>query len=68
MTEKGAAMSPQQDPITTAIARLETTVKHLAEVQAEHSRQLKWVSYAALAVIAAVGGPNAVAAITGGAG
>lgn len=58
-------MSPSTDPIAAAVARLETTVKHLAEVQAEHSKQLKWVSYAALVVAALVGGPDAVAAMTG---
>jgi hypothetical protein len=58
-------MSPSTDPIATAVARLEATVKHLADVQAEHSKQLKWVSYAALLVASLVGGPNAVHVLTG---
>lgn len=63
-------MSPQKndtDPVLVAIARLEERVIAIAERQRDQALKLRWVMAAAVAVVGLVGGPDAVAALSGSA-
>lgn len=62
-------MSPSKttdDPYMAALTRLQDKVDAIAVTQAAHARSIKWITTAALLVVGAIGGPDAVAAITGG--
>lgn len=65
-------MAPQQqqhnrpDPVLVALARLQDKVDGIASTQAQHARKIQWITTAAVLVVGAVGGPDAVAALTGG--
>lgn len=60
-------MSLQTDPIVVALARLEEQVKTLVITQQADSKRLQWLTVVLLLVVGAVGGPEAVQAVTGGA-
>jgi hypothetical protein len=53
-------MSPQNDPVLVAIAKLETKVNALIKKVEDHERRLRWVVTAAVLAVGAVGGPDAV--------
>ncbi len=59
-------MSPSTDPVLTAIARLEAKMDDLTQRVRDHESRLRWVSAAVIMAVGIVGGPNAVALITGG--
>lgn len=61
-------MSPQNDPILVAIARLEVKVDTLAKKVADHEGRLRWVASAAILIVGLIGGPNAAQIITTGTG
>lgn len=62
-------MSPRDssDPLVDAIDRLSEKVDALAVRVADHEKRLRWIVSVALLVVGAVGGPDAVQLITGGA-
>ncbi|MFB6976928.1 hypothetical protein ACFCXC_35340 [Streptomyces microflavus] len=69
-------MSPQQqrDPVLAQLATLQTKVdglrrevKTIAVTQDQHARKIQWMSAVALLAVGAIGGPDAVAALTGAA-
>lgn len=51
------------DPVLIALARLQDKVDAIARTQDQHARQIKWITTAALLIVGAVGGPDAVAAL-----
>ena len=53
-------MTPQRDPVLVALRRLEDKVDALTRRVADHESKLRWIVSAALVVIGAVGGPDAV--------
>lgn len=53
-------MSPSNDPVLVAIARLETKVNTLVRKVDDHEKRLRWVASAAILVVGVVGGPDAV--------
>jgi hypothetical protein len=62
-------MAPQKttdDPYMAALARLQDKVDAIAATQASHARSIKWITTAALLIVGAIGGPDAVTALTGG--
>jgi hypothetical protein len=58
-------MSPTTDPILVAVARLETKLDAVIARQADHEKRLRWVVTAAVLVVGAIGGPDAVQLVTG---
>lgn len=59
-------MSPNTDPILTAIARLETKVDSISERVNDQESRLRWVVSAVVLAVGIIGGPNAVSLVTGG--
>lgn len=58
-------MAPKTtDPYMAALERLQEKVDTIAATQQSHARAIKWITSAALLVIGAVAGPDAVTAIT----
>lgn len=57
-------MTPQKDPVLLALARLEDKVDALTKKVADHEKRLRWIVSAALLVVGAVGGPDAVQLLT----
>lgn len=57
-------MAKTEDPYLAALARVEEKVNAIAATQASHARSIKWITSAALLVIGAVAGPDAVMALT----
>jgi hypothetical protein len=53
-------MSPQNDPVLVAIAKLEEKVDALVQQVKDHEKRLRWVVTVAVLVVGAVGGPDAV--------
>lgn len=53
------------DPVLVAIARLEERVISMQATQQQHALKLRWVTAAAAIVVGLVGGPDAVAALSG---
>lgn len=51
--------------ILAALADLNGKVDALAKTVSDHQRKLKWITSAALLVIGAIGGPDAVQAVAG---
>lgn len=60
-------MTPQKDPVLVVLARLEEKVDALAKRVTDHEARLRWIVSAALVVVGAVGGPDAVQLLSGGA-
>lgn len=59
-------MTAQRDPYLAAIERVEKKVTTLSAQVGEHDKKLRLIMYAAMLVVGAVGGPDAVQVITGG--
>lgn len=59
-------MTQETDPVLVALARLQDKVDAIAATQASHAKAIKWITTAALLMVGAIGGPDAVAALTGG--
>lgn len=53
-------MSPQNDPVLVAIARLETKLDAVVVKVNDQEKRLRWVYGAAVLVVGAVGGPDVV--------
>jgi hypothetical protein len=68
MTEKGAAMSPQQDPVLTSLTEVKTKVDSLAQQIVSLEKRLHIVYTVVVLVVGVIGGPNAVQLLSGGAG
>lgn len=62
-----APKTTTDDPYMAALIRLQEKVDAIASTQASHARAIKWITSAALVVIGAVAGPDAVMALTTGA-
>lgn len=56
----------ERESVALTLARLEDKVDAIALTQAQHARAIKWITTAALLIVGAIGGPDAVAALTGG--
>lgn len=59
------AAQRHDDPVLVAIARLEERVIGIAEKQRDQAVKLRWVMGVAVAVVGLIGGPDAVAALSG---
>lgn len=57
-------MSPSNDPVLVAIAKLEEKVDALVQKVNDHEKRLRWVVTVAVLVVGAVGGPDAVQLLT----
>jgi hypothetical protein len=68
MTEKGAAMSPQQDPVLTSLTEVKTKVDSLAAQIVSLEKRLHIVYTVVVLVVGVIGGPNAVQLLSSGAG
>lgn len=53
-------MSPTKDPVLTAVARVEHKVDDLVKRVDVHETKLRWIATVAIAIVGAIGGPNAV--------
>jgi hypothetical protein len=59
-------MSLNSDPVLVAIAKLESKVDDLVQKVNDHEKRLRWVVTAAVLVVGAIGGPDAVQLVSGG--
>lgn len=57
-------MSPSNDPVLVAIAKLETKLDAVITKVNDQERRIRWVISAAVLVVGAVGGPDAVQLLT----
>lgn len=53
------------DPVLVRLARIEERLIGIAEKQKDQGAKLKWVYVAGVAVVGLIGGPDAVAALSG---
>jgi hypothetical protein len=61
-----APKNSTDDPYMAALNTLQRKVDAIALTQESHARSIKWITSAALLIVGAVAGPDAVTAITGG--